>query len=92
MFLYSPLHLVDIYRIEPSEADKGYAIAHPVHNCGVVGHRGQSGFIKMKRNVNKTGICGISQQASYPTVAKGSPLPSALSNFCFGVQSASVVR
>jgi hypothetical protein len=39
--------------------------------------RGESGFIRMKRGVNKTGICGISQQASYPSVAKGSPLPSA---------------
>ena len=41
-------------------------------------YRGEKGFIRMKRNVNKTGICGISQQASYPTVSKGSPVPSAL--------------
>lgn len=36
---------------------------------------GEKGFIRMKRAVNKTGICGISQQASYPTVAKGTPVP-----------------
>jgi hypothetical protein len=43
---------------------------------------GEKGYIRMKRNVNdpsvnatKSGICGIAQQASYPTVAKGTPLP-----------------
>ena len=29
----------------------------------------------MKRDVNKTGICGIASLPSYPTVAKGKPLP-----------------
>ena len=28
---------------------------------------GANGYIEMARNVNKTGICGIALQASYPT-------------------------
>ena len=42
---------------------------------------GDKGYIQMKRGVknlaneSQSGICGISQQASYPTVATGTPLP-----------------
>ena len=36
---------------------------------------GMKGYINMKRNVNKTGICGIAMQASYPTVSKKAPMP-----------------
>ena len=36
---------------------------------------GMKGFIELKRGVNATGICGISEQASYPSVKKGTPLP-----------------
>jgi C1A family cysteine protease len=35
---------------------------------------GEKGYIRMKRGVNKTGICGIAEQASYPVKAKG-PAP-----------------
>ena len=35
---------------------------------------GEKGYIRMQRNVNKTGICGIAMQASYPVKAKG-PAP-----------------
>ena len=38
---------------------------------------GEKGYIRMARGVNKTGICGIAMQASYPTKAAGPapPLP-----------------
>ena len=35
---------------------------------------GEKGYIRMKRGVNASGICGIAAQASYPVKAKG-PAP-----------------
>ena len=39
--------------------------------------RQEKGFVRMKRGVNATGLCGIAMQASYPTKKAGAapPLP-----------------
>eukprot|EP00041_Stephanoeca_diplocostata_P016110 m.313737 g.313737 ORF g.313737 m.313737 type:complete len:543 (-) comp20259_c1_seq1:527-2155(-) len=36
---------------------------------------GESGYIRMKRHVNKTGLCGIAESASYPVKTASKPVP-----------------
>jgi hypothetical protein len=68
------------YAIHPQCAFSQGGAANKLFSCAGPTW-GEKGFIRMARNVQntanetKSGICGISQQASYPTVEKSAPLP-----------------